>query len=342
MQWDGGNPSHAAAPLSTKFLGQKVSAVKWMSSQQGAKRLLTGSWDDRVNHLTLWSVPYVRNEHSEHGGHADSIEPIELSHIPMRASITSLAKGSNDREAIVSTGDGKVHVVDILHGSTLEIRHTWDGLHTAGCACTALETRSPDFKIASAGEDGRIHILHLDQGEPVRTWGDGFGATVNDVAFRSQSEFFSVNSMAQLQLWDVREKGVVNTFRFENSADDGALQELHSVCVHEQGNKVATGDNCGVLNIWDMRMAATELVEFPESSVQCHTSELWNIQFHPIHTDHVFTASEDGKLLWWNTNPHDEHQQDFYLPSDAGKLNVRDLINEPYGLGVNSIDVEMN
>jgi len=48
MQWDGGNPSHAAAPLSTKFLGQKVSAVKWMSSQQGAKRLLTGSWDDRV------------------------------------------------------------------------------------------------------------------------------------------------------------------------------------------------------------------------------------------------------------------------------------------------------
>ena len=76
-----------------------------------------------------------------------------------------------------------------------------------------------------------------------------------------------------LQLWDVREKGVVNTFRFENSADDGALQELHSVCVHEQGNKVATGDNCGVLNIWDMRMAATELVEFPESSVQCHTSE---------------------------------------------------------------------
>lgn len=35
--------------LSTTFVGQKVSAVKWIGGQQmGEKRLLTASWDDKV------------------------------------------------------------------------------------------------------------------------------------------------------------------------------------------------------------------------------------------------------------------------------------------------------
>merc|ERR1712232_1428165 len=118
--------------------------------------------------------------------------------------ITSLAKGDTEQMTIVGTQDGKVQIVDIYGGNKLELRHTWNNLHKTGCACTAVESHSPDYKIASGGEDGRLQILNLNSNSPVSTYGDGFGATINDLAFRSQSELFSVNSVAQLQIWDVR------------------------------------------------------------------------------------------------------------------------------------------
>lgn len=50
----------------------------------------------------------------------------------------------------------------------------WNSLHhigSRGCSCTCLATNSGSIDVVTAGEDGRINVLKLDQRHPVRSIG---------------------------------------------------------------------------------------------------------------------------------------------------------------------------
>lgn len=122
---------------------------------------------------------------------------------------------------------------------------------------------------------------------------------------------------------------------------------LHCVDRHpNQQHIVATGGQDGMLCVWDVRQGNT-----PFSLMEAHSAEsktqlgshdfildynyiflfamtvliipsffffcpVWEVHFHPTNPDHLFTCSEDGSLLHWETSSPSD------MPSFLqGKLN---------------------
>lgn len=56
-----------------------------------------------------------------------------------------------------------------------------------------------------------------------------------------------------------------------------------------------------MLCVWDVRQGST-----PFSLMEAHSAEMWEVHFHPTNPDHLFTCSEDGSLLHWETSSHSD------------------------------------
>lgn len=112
------------------------------------------------------------------------------------------------------------------------------------------------------------------------------------------------------------------------STRSGDRAPLHCVDRHpNQQHIVATGGQDGMLCVWDVRQGGT-----PISLMEAHSAEsqipslfhfkhisgsvsltflwisssVWEVRFHPTNPDHLFTCSEDGSLLHWETASHSE------------------------------------
>lgn len=114
------------------------------------------------------------------------------------------------------------------------------------------------------------------------------------------------------------------------SSRSGDRVPLHCVDRHpNQQHIVATGGQDGMLCVWDVRQGNT-----PFSLMEAHTAEskvgllwedvlklkfkrcfirmslvfltVWEVHFHPTNPDHLFTCSEDGSLLHWETSSHSD------------------------------------
>lgn len=79
--------------------------------------------------------------------------------------------------------------------------------------------------------------------------------------------------------------------------------------------------------------------KYPRSLKQAHTAAIWDVQFHPVCTDNIFTCGEDGWLLHWDTNPSRIGGRGaFDLASDPSHMKITNLIGTS-SLGVNSLAV---
>jgi len=78
---------------------------------------------------------------------------------------------------------------------------------------------------------------------------------------------------------------------------------------------------------------------------EAHTSELWQIKFHPGHSDqHLFTCGEDGRLLHWDTNARrmQRPSSEFMVPEDTNNLAIHNLLSDDSSsLGINTIDCDV-
>lgn len=254
----------------------------------------TGSWDNEVNRVSVWNV-------GENGGYSKEEEfegdPQLVCECEHRGDVLDLQFLDHDR-FVTASSTGAVTMYEFHpERQILSVAREWNEAHhyqSANAPCTGVACNSPD--IVSVGEDGRVVLYKGDQKGVRRVIDNADSSTIHAVTFLRTNEVLTVNSIGQLKLWDFRQQGNDPSQILSLSTKDRV--PLHCVDRHpNQQHIVATGGQDGMLCIWDVRQG-----NMPFSITEAHTAEIWEVHFHPTNPDHMFTCSEDGSLLHWETS----------------------------------------
>uniref|UniRef100_A0A3B5MK75 Nucleoporin 43 n=1 Tax=Xiphophorus couchianus TaxID=32473 RepID=A0A3B5MK75_9TELE len=260
---------------SAKYVSQKISKTRWRpvsySSLQQPDIFATGSWDNEENKVSVWSIGNLGSSGLEDGFEGDPQLICEQKH------------------------DG-----DVLDLQTMSICKHWARAHrypSDNAPSTGVACNSPE--IVTVGEDGRIIVFRADQEGVVRVIENADSSTLHAVTYLRTTEVLTVNSIGQLKLWDLRQQSNSPSQILSLSRDRVPLY-----CVDRHPNQqhiVATGGQDGMLCVWDVRQG-----NMPFSLMEAHSAEMWEVHFHPTNPDHLFTCSEDGSLLHWETSSPSE------------------------------------
>ncbi|XP_073255676.1 nucleoporin Nup43-like [Porites lutea] len=281
-----------------EYVGHKISKVRWMPQVQGqlnpSETFVTGGWDDQINKLCVWKV-------EEPPG--DSAAAYNVTNEPKLLCETNYTGDVTDTECIdsgrilVSSSTGSVNLFQYSSKhQAIRPQQEWNMLHHIGgrvCSCTCLAVSSSSSEAVTAGEDGQINFLKLDQRHPVRTIESADSTTINSITFTKTHEVAAVTFGGQMKVWDLRQTSDKPGRTMLLSGERVSL-----LCVDKhptQPHLLAAGGQDGVLSIWDMRQ---EL--YPVTLLEAHAAEIWEVKFHPLSPDNLFTCSEDGSLWHWD------------------------------------------
>ncbi|XP_077408006.1 nucleoporin Nup43 isoform X2 [Vanacampus margaritifer] len=245
------------------------------------------------NTVSIWSIGNHGIPYMEEG--FDGVPQLLCEH-KHEGDVLDLQFLDQDR-IITASSTGGVTIFRYNHNNqTLSVSHQWTRAHRYPCdnaPCTSVVCSSPE--IVSVGEDGRIIIYRADQEGVTRVIENADSSTIHAVTYLRTTEILTVNSIGQLKIWDLRQQSDTPSQILSLSGD---RVPLHCVDRHpNQQHIVATGGQDGMLCVWDVRQSNT-----PFSLVEAHSAEMWEVHFHPANPDHLFTCSEDGSLLHWETS----------------------------------------
>lgn len=278
--------------VKVSFIGQKISKLSWSPNRDGSlctNEFITGSWDDKTNCISSWKIP---DDSIEEGNNA---EPFMISQSSQVGSITDMA--FMDYEKLVySTSVGNVAVLTVsdMLGEMSQVQ-CWEKLHqyestkeAASCCSIAVN----DLNIVTGGEDGRINVLHLDHKNPIDVVDNADNSNITGLNFLSSKEFASINTTGQLKVWDsLRLDRPVKTLTLSGNACPLLSLDKHP----NQPHILVTGHGDGVIGIWDIRQDKA-----PVTLIDAHEAEVWQVRFHPLYPDNLFTCSQDGSCWFWN------------------------------------------
>lgn len=281
-----------------KYVGHKVSKARWIPQEKGqlnaSDTFVTGGWDDQVNKLSIWKNEEPSGESA--ASFAVANEPKLLCDTNFIGDVTDIECIDSER-ILVSSSTGSVQLFQYSSKhQAIRPEVEWNSLHyvgSRGCSCTCLATNSGSIDVVTAGEDGMINVLKLDQRHPVRSIDSADSTTINSITCIMSHEVAAVTFGGQLKVWDLRQPGNKPGRTMLLSGDRVSL-----LCVDKhpmQPHLLAAGGQDGVLSIWDMRQ---EL--YPVTLLEAHAGEVWEVKFHPLSPDNLFTCSEDGSLWHWD------------------------------------------
>lgn len=281
-----------------KYVSQKISKTRWRpGSSYTPDVFATGSWDNEENKVSIWSIG-----DQVFSGMEDEFEgdPQLLCECKHGGDVLDLDFLDQDR-IVTASSTGAVTMYRLHSNSqTISVAQRWTRAHHYPCddaPCTGVVCKSPE--IVTVGEDGRINLFRADQEHVVHTIDNADSSTIHAVTFLSTTEILTVNSIGQIKIWDFRKHS--NT-PAQILSQTGDRVPLHCLAKHpNQQHIVATGGQDGMLCIWDARQ-----VKAPASLMEAHTAEMWEVHFHPTNPNHLFTCSEDGSLLHWETTSGSE------------------------------------
>ncbi|KAL6073942.1 Nucleoporin Nup43 [Balamuthia mandrillaris] len=330
------------------YLGTNVTSVCWLPRCDHRTRtayLLTGTSDESINKVGLWSfsLPDWEDEEEETGPQP----PSPLADNVVFGSVAGLKVVERDSSlfalSVTTHGNLNVHKVFFDTSSSLSKEDrlkrtsTWERLHRS--ACTAFDVRAESNEIVTAGEDGALHFVQLEQAitKPHLSIENADSSGVSSVHFISSHSVLSVGSTGHLKLFDLRtNSNAQQDFTMVKTMKDAGSSILQCAAVHpHQPSFVVTGAHDGSIAFWDLRHP-----KWPFQSYAQHTADVWDIQFHAAHPDNVISASEDGTLLLWNFNPKNEMRGTF--TADKEQLLLRKLLRQRVGLNSLAVLPEMN
>ncbi|XP_061708288.1 nucleoporin Nup43 [Cydia pomonella] len=271
------------------FVSQKINKVRWIPEEYvETKCFFTGSWDDDMNSVKVWSFESQDDEEVEY--------PKCLSEFPVEGDVTEIKFTSKNRIA-VSTSDGDVRLLEISmyeRSQPLKEVFKWEKLHNFGediCCCTAVATMDSD--IASVGEDGNINFLNGHRGDIVRTVNGADSCSLHSVCYIKYNEIITGNLRGHMKIWDSRSSDNKPTASFLLAGDD-----LAATCIVShptQPHIILAGSESGSLAIWDLRMNS-----FPTSLLNAHAASVTEMQFHPVNPSKLISCSVSGEIWEWN------------------------------------------
>ncbi|KAL0967357.1 hypothetical protein UPYG_G00251220 [Umbra pygmaea] len=286
--------------INAKYVSQKISKTRWRpvssSSLQQPDIFATGSWDNEDNRISIWSIGENGVSSMDDEFEGDPQLVCEHKH---NGDVMDLQFLGQDR-IVTASSTGAVTIFRHHHNQTLSVCQLWERAHHYPCEnapCTGIVCNSPE--IVTVGEDGRIILFRADQEGVMRTIENADSSTIHAVTFLRTTEILTVNSIGQLKLWDFRQQANEPSLILSLTGD---RVPMHCVDRHpNQQHIVATGGQDGMLCIWDVRQSKA-----PFSLMEAHSAEMWEVRFHPSNPDHLFTCSEDGSLLHWETSSNSD------------------------------------
>eukprot|EP00794_Sanderia_malayensis_P000265 gene265-888_t len=344
--------------LLVKYIGQKVSKLRWRSNGQLRKtdQFISGSWDDQDNSLCLWTTN--GNENAETRSSLSLHEEPQLLCSALHDGSVTDIKFINSYQLVTSSSTGHVTIYNIDEQSmSFKQIQKWPTLHhniySLGSSCTNVSVNQST--IVTVGEDGKINALRLDNPKPMRTIDTIDGVTINAVSHVNSNEVATVNSMGHLNIWDLR---TASSKSSKTMFLSGERISLESVDRHPyQPHLHVTGGADGIIGVWDIRHE-----RYPVTLLEAHDNEVWEVKFHPSSPDNLFTCSEDGSTWYWDgassslrgsegmqpkpsllpTSDSTSHTSAWlYIDTNKHKLETYSLL--PFNrLPVNSIDIDTN
>ncbi|KAK7906815.1 hypothetical protein WMY93_015427 [Mugilogobius chulae] len=118
------------------------------------------------------------------------------------------------------------------------------------------------------------------------------------------------------EIVSVGEDGRILTFRADHETVTRVIDNADSSTIHAvtylKTSEILTVNSIGQLKLWDLRQQGNSPSQIlslsgntPFSLMEAHSAEMWEVHFHPTNPDHLFTCSEDGSLLHWETSSPD-------------------------------------
>jgi len=305
----------AGEELGVHYVSYKTSRVRWRPSLrpglQASRVFAAGSWDNGgENCLQIYAVD-------------ESADVSLLASCPHAGDVTDLRFVSLEYLATTSSNGCVTLFEHQKTNQSVEAKGNWS--LTPGFVLTALAVKGDEA--VAVGESGSLHVLDLGVGgsgaskyshssssssstKLSLSAADSFSIT--SVIYLRPMELLSANSSGQLKLWDLRLLGSSkqqsqhsNSSSSSSSSSPSKILSINgervgvqSLAQHPtQPHLVAAGGDDGLLTIWDLRMEKT-----PATLLQGHDSPVWDVGFHPSHPDHLFTCSDDGKVLHWDAS----------------------------------------
>ncbi|XP_028042121.1 nucleoporin Nup43 [Bombyx mandarina] len=272
------------------FVSQKINKVRWIPEDYAeTKCFLTGSWDDEVNLITVWTFESVNED--------EEVEyPRALTKYPVDDDVTQIKFTEKNKIAVsISNGDVKILEISAYDKQTpLKEIFSWKSLHNYGntkCSATSLDTYEGD--IASIGEDGNVNILSGRRGEVNRTIKGADSCSLHSICYLKHTEVITGNIRGHIKIWDLRSEVDKPAASFLLAGD-----ELAATCIINhptQPHIVLAGSESGSVAIWDLRMNT-----FPTSLLSAHTGGVTEMQFHPENPQKLLTCAVSGELWDWN------------------------------------------
>ncbi|CAL9691811.1 unnamed protein product [Knipowitschia caucasica] len=283
-----------------KYVSQKISKTRWRpvshANLQQPEVFATGSWDNEDNKVSIWTIGSNGVSDMDDGFEGD---PQLLCEIRHDGDVLDLQFLDPERMVTASSTGAVTIFRHHPNNQTLSVSHSWTHAHnypSDNAPCTGVVCSSPE--VVTVGEDGRIITFRADHETVTRVIENADSSTIHAVTYLKTSEILTVNSIGQLKLWDLRQQGSSPSQILSLSGD---RVPLHCVGRHpNQQHIVATGGQDGMLCVWDVRQGSA-----PFSLMEAHSAEMWEVHFHPTNPDHLFTCSEDGSLLHWETSSPD-------------------------------------
>merc|ERR1712168_554296 len=288
------------------YVSHKVSRVRWRPSLrpglQASRVFAAGSWDNGAdNALQIYGVD-------------EAADISLLASCPHAGDVTDLRFVSLDYLATTSSSGCLTLFEHQRSSNSLGVKRKWN--LTPGFVLSALAIK--DNEAVAVGESGSLHVLDLGVGGSASakfpqsagsstsssklsvTDADSFSVT--SVIYLRPLEIITANSSGQLKLWDLRSLSSSSQRSTDSSAPSKILSMngerigVEPLAQHPtQPHLVAAGGDDGLLAIWDLRMDKS-----PATLLQGHDSPVWDVVFHPNHPDHLFTCSDEGKVLHWD------------------------------------------
>jgi len=273
------------------FIGHKVSKLCWIPSRNGnssADEFVTASWDDTQNSITRWKIP-------DESGDDNNPEPYMRNQMLINGSVTDLALLDCEK-AVCTTSVGSVAVISLNDtDGEMSTVYLWEKLHqyssTSECAsCTSLAIN--DSTVVTGGEDGRMNLLQLGARKPLKVLENADNSNITALRFLNSCEIASINTTGQLKIWDSQIfSNPVKTLTLSGNACPLLSLDKHP----NQPHILVTGHGDGVIGIWDIRQEKA-----PVTLLNAHESEVWQVRFHPLYPNNLFSCSEDGSCWLWN------------------------------------------
>ncbi|KAI8916695.1 WD40-repeat-containing domain protein [Powellomyces hirtus] len=193
-----------------------------------------------------------------------------------------------------------------------------------GVGVGALHIRG--VEVAIAGDNGKIVIARIN-GQSVREIGRDT-SQITALEWRGGNELVTASSSGQLTIYDIRQEAP--GLRLSDQKNPPSF--INCLTVHPTlHDKIATGDANGIVGIWDLRKMSEAAVE----RLNVHTSEVWDVKFHPDTPGKIVSCSEDGSICVarWSSEGIDLSHN---WKSTSGLLRYQ---SSSHPLGYNSIDI---